>query len=94
MLRASGRVSRLSARIDAGWGRVHAIEAEIERHVETATPALAAILLFDLERVDDEEYVIRAYRASLRAIRPQLVGLIAEDTDRVLAEPQKKEAMR
>jgi hypothetical protein len=37
-------------------------------------------------RVDgEEEGVMRLYRLSLAAIRPQLVGVIAEDADRMLA---------
>jgi hypothetical protein len=35
---------------------------------------------------------LAAYRASLRAIRPQLVGAIAEDADRVLAEKYEEAA--
>jgi hypothetical protein len=33
-----------------------------------------------------DERVPRIYRAALAAIRPQLIGAIAEDADRMLAE--------
>jgi hypothetical protein len=33
----------------------------------------------------DEDYVLRTFRATLIAIRPQLVGEIADDADRMLA---------
>ena len=42
--------------------------------------------MIDIQLDDDEANVLDAYRASLRAIRPQLVGAIAEDADRVLAQ--------
>jgi hypothetical protein len=38
-------------------------------------------------RIDgEEEPVTRLYRWALAAIRPQLVGVIAEDADRALAQ--------
>ena len=84
--------SRLEDQIEAGQDRVDAIVEEIERHMETSTLALAAILLFDLERGgNDEESAIRA-NATFLAIRARLAGEIAEDVDHVLADPPKEEA--
>jgi hypothetical protein len=43
-------------------------------------------LLLEVECDDDDERVLRIYHASLRAIRPHLIGAIAADADRVLAQ--------
>jgi hypothetical protein len=53
---------------------------------------LGASLVIGIHADDKEENVLAAYRASLRAIRPQLVGAIAEDADRVLAEKYEEAA--
>jgi hypothetical protein len=66
------------------------IGLEIQRrYADSSILALAASLLVEIEFGDDEERVLQIYHASLAAIRPQLVGSIAADADRVLA--QKKE---
>jgi hypothetical protein len=52
--------------------------------------ALAAAVMIKIDDTDEETADI--LRASLAAIRPQLVGAIAEDADRVLAEAEEEEA--
>jgi hypothetical protein len=65
------------------------IGLEIQRHAESSILALGATFLITIELDDDEDDVLQTYRASLRAIRPQLVGAIAEDADRVLAQGEE-----
>lgn len=67
-----------------------AISDAIEKHAETSILALAATFLIHIELNDDEDDVLQNYRASLRALRPQLVGAIAEAADRVLAQPKEE----
>jgi len=75
-------------RSDAAVDAMVDVENEIAEHMEASVLALAAIILADLPNRGGyfEEGV---YRASLRVIRPQLIGAIAEDTDRVLAEEEE-----
>lgn len=61
------------------------VEDAIRKHAEASALALAASLVVSLQTDDDEEDVLQTCRASLCAIRPQLVGPIADDADRVLA---------
>jgi hypothetical protein len=68
------------------------IEKAIRKHGEASVLALGASLVIGIHADDEEENVLAAYRASLRAIRPQLVGAIAEDADRVLAEKYEEAA--
>jgi hypothetical protein len=63
---------------------ITAVEDEIADHIETSILVLAATILIDTENV--EHFVARVYLATLAVIRPQLVGVIAEEADRVLAE--------
>jgi hypothetical protein len=51
--------------------------------------ALAAVLMIEIGHGGLEEIVADLHLASLRAIRPQLVGAIAEAADRVLAEDEE-----
>ena len=48
--------------------------------------------MIGIQADDDEDEVLQTYRASLRALRPQLVGAIAADADRVLAEKYEEAA--
>ena len=60
------------------------IEKAIEKRTgEGSVLALGASLVIGIHADDKEENVLAAYRASPRAIRPQLVGAVAEDADRV-----------
>jgi hypothetical protein len=54
--------------------------------------AAGAVLLTEIEDNPEDEAFDGFYRGLLRAIRPHLVGDIAEDADRVLAEKTKKSA--
>jgi hypothetical protein len=78
--------SRFVKRSEAGWSKVLDIEKAIRKHGEASVLALGASLVIGIHADDEEENVLAAYRASLRAIRPQLVGAIAADADRVLAQ--------
>ena len=51
--------------------------------------ALAAVLMIEMENNKGREEIDGLMCASLRAIRPQLVGAIAEAADRVLAEEKE-----
>jgi hypothetical protein len=53
--------------------------------------ALGAVLMVEIER-DEPENVPGLNRAALAAIRPQLVGAIAADADRVLAKRSEEAA--
>jgi hypothetical protein len=81
--------SRLTDRRESAWKTVRNIEDAIQNHVDTSVLALAAILALGIREDREEDEVLLAYRASLRAIRPQLVGAIAADADRVLAQDGK-----
>jgi hypothetical protein len=84
---------RFVKRSEAGWSKVVDIEKAIEKHMgEGSVLALGASLVIGIHADDKDENVLAAYRASLRAIRPQLVGAIAEDADRVLAEKYEEAA--
>ena len=61
------------------------VERIIAKYIGASILALGGFLITDIGLDDDNERVLRAYRASLAAIRPQLTGAIAEDADRVLA---------
>ena len=81
--------NRLNGRLETGWGKVFDIEKTIKKHRDASVLAVAASLMIDIQLDDDEEDVLDAYRASLRAIRPQLIGAIAEDADRVQAQSEE-----
>ena len=65
-----------------------AVENEIEKHMKTSLLALGAAILIEM-RQGDLDIEADIYSASLAAIRPQLIGAIAEDADRVLAEDEE-----
>jgi hypothetical protein len=81
--------NRFVKRSEAGWSKVLDIEKAIRKHAEASVLALGASLVIGIHADDEEENVLAAYRASLRAIRPQLVGAIAADADRVLAQDEE-----
>jgi hypothetical protein len=60
------------------------IQWQIDKQIGTSVLALAAVLIGAVKS-NDAEPLRGLNRASLAAIRPQLVGAIAEDADRVLA---------
>jgi hypothetical protein len=82
----------LIAREQAAADKMADLEDAIEKKTDISILALAAHMMI-LIRIDDEEdYVLRTFRAALVAIRPQLVGEIADDTDRILAQDQEERA--
>ena len=66
------------------------MENEIE-NLEGSVLALAPQLMIVIRIDGDEESALRLYRASLTAIRPQLVGPIAADADVVPAEDARRD---
>jgi hypothetical protein len=81
----------LGDRIDDAINPLTAVEDEIAEHMDASLLALAATILVEI-RDDDWHIETRIYEATLAAIRPQLVGAIAEDADRVLAEDEEARA--
>ncbi len=82
----SKHLSRTSCTREKGDAAVDVlveIEKLLQASIHSSVKALAAILMIEGRNQDD---VPGLCRASLAAIRPQLVGAIAEDADRVLAE--------
>ena len=53
---------------------------------DLACSPLAVVLMIEIRNLEDVDGL---KRASLSALRPQLVGAIAEDADRVLAEEKE-----
>jgi hypothetical protein len=78
--------SRLSDRSQEVTAKIADLMDAIEKKAEISIMALAAHIIILIELNDDEDYVLRTFRATLVAIRPQLVGDIADDADRVLAQ--------
>lgn len=54
--------------------------------------ALGALLLIEIEDLEEDEIFPGFYRGTLRAIRPHLAGAVAEAANRVLASVKEKEA--
>jgi hypothetical protein len=79
--------------LKAGYDRILALEHNLQEDMRVGSVlALAAVLM--IEQKDDwpdSEEVSGLRLASLQAIRPQLVGAIAEDADRVLAIAKEEE---
>jgi hypothetical protein len=70
---------------EAAYNALFAIEHVLQADIGASVHALAAVLMIEIE--DDRlEEVPRLHRAALAAIRPQLVGSIADAADRMLAE--------
>ena len=82
-------INDLEQRSEAARDAVGDIESELEEHVGESVLALAGVLIVREEDFEDVEGIDRA---TLAAIRPQLVGAIAADVDRVLAEADEEKA--
>jgi hypothetical protein len=63
------------------------VEDEINAHMQASILALAASIMADIQN-QRGHFPGDVYLASLAAIRPQLVGAIAEAADRVLADEE------
>ncbi len=81
--------NRLNKRSETGWSKALEIEEAIKEHGEASVLAIGASLVIGIQADDDEDGVLQTHRASLRALRTQLVGAIAEDADRVLAQGEE-----
>jgi hypothetical protein len=82
-----GRTSCTREKSDAAVDVLVGIENLLQTSIHSSVQALAAILIIEGRGRED---VPGLCHASLAAIRPQLVGSIAADADRVLAQ-QKEE---
>ena len=73
---------------EAAYEEVRSIEIVLESELKAlgCIHALGAVLLTEIEDNQDQEAFAGLYRGALRAIRPHLVGAIAEDADRTLAQ--------
>jgi hypothetical protein len=69
----------------AYYKTLFAIENKLRLDIHASVVALAVILMIEIDREAGVEDVPGLLQASLTAIRPQLVGIIAEDIDRALA---------
>jgi hypothetical protein len=69
---------------DAAWDAVSTVECDLQSEMRTSVHALASVLMIQIEDDESSEDVPGVWRASLAAIRPQLVGTIAEAADRLL----------
>jgi hypothetical protein len=87
-----GLIPDYDERLERAYDVLHAIEDKISDLVPVSILALGADLIPRIERDDDEEADMRAWRATLTAVRFQLIDIIAEDADQVLA--QKTEVAR
>ena len=85
-LRSIAHSDRL--RSDAAIDLMVLVEDEIAAHMQTSILALAASIMADFIN-QEGHFPGEVYLASLRAIRPQLVGPIAEAADRVLAREEE-----
>ena len=83
-------IDALCERAAAADQAVGEVETEFQSYMGESSLAVAAVLMVSL----NEEEVEGLNRAALRAIRPQLVGEIGEEADRVLAEAAEEEAAR
>ena len=69
------------------WDELRDLRDEILSSKLRSPHALAAAMIIKVDDTDEETADI--LRASLRVIRPQLVGAIAEEADRVLAQNEE-----
>jgi hypothetical protein len=77
-----GESSRSREKADAAVDVLVAIEDLLQADIDSSVQALAAVLMIE----GRDESVPGLYRASLAAIRPQLVGAIAEAAARALVQ--------
>ena len=73
---------------EEGLDRLNEIEEELHAAMGASVHCLAVVLMIEIGNPED---VCGLKLASLRAIRPQLVGVLAEDADRVLAQKKEEE---
>jgi hypothetical protein len=69
-----------------------AIEGALRADISESVNALACTIMIEIANATPEE-IPGLHRAALAAIRPQLIGGIAEDADRVLARKTAKKVL-
>ncbi len=73
---------------------VRPVECALQAEIRTSVYALASVLIIQINEGEENcEEVPDLWSASLAAIRPQLVGAIAEAADRELAAPRAEEGV-
>ena len=83
----------LDEALDAAFKVRRTVELELEKLMQSSDLATAAVLMVEI-KLDNGEDVPGLQRASLRALRPRLVGAIAEDADRVLSQSSETSRSR
>jgi hypothetical protein len=77
------------AQCQASYDALFAVEHLLQADIAASLHALATVLVIEIGD-EDREDVPGLWRASLAAIRPELVGAIAEAADRVLAKERAR----
>jgi hypothetical protein len=77
-------VEKYSERCERAWDSIHDVENALQAHAGESFFALATVLVIESENGEDGRS--EAAPSHPAPIRPQLVGPIAEDADRMLAE--------
>ncbi len=83
----------IDARSDQAYATLHRVVGEIENLIPRSVLALAAAATIEIQSDDDDDEAVAIPRATLRAIRGQLTGGIAEAAHRVLAQADKQGAV-
>ena len=81
-------VALCDERCERAFEAIRDVENTLRDHIGESIFALAAVIVAEIGVADED--VPGLLRASLAAIRPQLVGPIAEDADRALAQGEPK----
>jgi hypothetical protein len=75
--------------LDKGLRALNEIEDALHGEMRASIHSLAVILMIEMSQGGLEAIVADLHLASLAAIRPQLVGVIAEDADGALAQNEE-----
>jgi hypothetical protein len=75
--------SQAQTRLEEAFAIVSDVMEEIRRHMKTSVLGVAAAVMYEIGLNDSEDIALDIYRATLSAIRPALVDVIAEDADRL-----------
>jgi hypothetical protein len=74
----------LDQRLEASFAVRRAVECDLDKLMHSSALATAAVLMVEIELDNGEAGGL--HHAALRALRPRLVGAIAEDADRILSQ--------
>jgi hypothetical protein len=77
----------LDERLEASFEVRRAVECDLDKLMRSSALATAAVLMVEIELDNGEAGGL--HHAALRALRPRLVGAIAEDADRILSQPEE-----